>query len=259
MLICLMASVSCIDRPESVLSEKEMIDLLVDVHRSEGLLDLQSGHAFSDEEFQQAVMASVLVDHGVTRAQYDSSLMWYAKHLKLFVRVYSHVDEKLEDEAEYWNQLVADSREFKISEAGDSVELWSINDYLVLDRPLRTAARFWEIPKDSNYLAGDTMRWTFDVVKLAKGQKILASMSLRSDEDDFEFTTSSYKDMMLTYPVGTAGLLIEEDGTYQFDVVPEPDKHFGSLILNLNMLSPDTLQSPTFLRDISLKRYHRHD
>ena len=255
----MMVSVSCIDRPESVLSEDEMIDLLVDVHRSEGLLDLQSAHSFSDEEYQQAVMATVLVQHGVTRAQYDSSLMWYAKHLKLFVRVYSHVDERLKEEEKYWNNIVAESREFKISAPGDSVDVWTIDKYLVLDRTLKSSVRFWEIQKDSNYMKGDTMRWSFDVINLAKDQKLIASMSFRPDEQDFEYTTSSYRDMMITVPIGTSSLLIEKDSTYQFEVVPDPEKHYGSLILNLTMISPDTLQSPTFLRDISLKRYHRHD
>ena len=251
-----MVSVSCIDRPEVVLSEEQMVDLLVDVHRSEGLIDLQKGQ-MNDEAYQQSIMASVLVKHGVTREQYDSSLMWYAQHLKLFVRVYSHVEERLNEEYDVWNLLVADSKDFDVSEAGDSVELWTLRDYLVLDQDRRTSYRLWEIQTDSNYVAGDTLRWSFEVSKLTKGQKLLASMSLRPREKDFENATNKYRDYMMKRPVGAQALLVEADGARQFQVVPDSAKAFGSVILNLSLISPDTVQSPTFLRNISLKRYHR--
>lgn len=251
-----MVSVSCIDRPESVLSDDEMVDLLVDVHRSEGLLELQKGH-INDETYQQSIMASVLVKHGVTREQYDSSLMWYAKHLKLFVRVYSHVEERLNEEYDVWNLLVAESKDFDVSEAGDSVELWTLRDYLVLDQERRTSYRLWELQTDSNYVAGDTLRWSFDVSKLVKGQKLLASMSLRPREKDFDNATNKYRDYMMMRPVGAEAIVIEADGEQHFQIVPDSAKAFGSVILNLTLVSPDSVQSPTFLRNISLKRYHR--
>ena len=37
-LLSLSVVASCIDRPDIVLDEEQMIDLLVDVHRAEGLL-----------------------------------------------------------------------------------------------------------------------------------------------------------------------------------------------------------------------------
>ncbi len=214
-----------------------MVDLLVDVHRSEGLIDLQKGQ-MNDEAYQQ-------------------SIMWYAQHLKLFVRVYSHVEERLNEEYDVWNLLVADSKDFDVSEAGDSVELWTLRDYLVLDQDRRTSYRLWEIQTDSNYVAGDTLRWSFEVSKLTKGQKLLASMSLRPREKDFENATNKYRDYMMKRPVGAQALLVEADGARQFQVVPDSAKAFGSVILNLTLISPDTVQSPTFLRNISLKRYHR--
>lgn len=254
-----MACASCIDRPETILTDDQMVDLLVDIHRSEGLLELQQSQAHADPQYQQAVMASVLVKHGVTRAQYDSSLMWYAKHLKLFVRVYSHVEERLEEEHEAWNLQVAESRDFDISAAGDSVELWTLRDYLVLDSRLCTSVRFWEVKADSNYKAGDTLRWAFDVSHMAQGQKLMASMALRASEDDYANADSKYRDNMMTMPVGVTASLIEQDGIQQLEVVPDSMKHFSSVVLNLTMISPDSVQSPAFLRQISLKRFHCHE
>lgn len=259
MLLTLMVSVSCIDRPEVVLSDDEMIDLLVDVHRSEGLLEMQGSQA-SDENYQKAVMAAVLAKHGVTREQYDSSLMWYAKHLKLFVRVYSHVEERLNEEHEHWDMLEADAREFEVSEPGDSVGLWTLRDYLVLDARLGTTARFWEMASDSNFQVGDTLRWSLDVSHLAQGQRLLASMSLRIPEEELEKENSeNVKTKRRNTPIGTASLLIDRHGQYQFSVVPDSLQLFGSVLLNLTALSPDSVHSPVMIDNISLIRYHRHE
>lgn len=254
---CLLVSVSCIDRPEIVLDDEQMADLLVDIHRSEGLLEVQGTGGLNKEEYQQAVMASVLVKHGVTREQYDSSLMWYAKHLKLFVRVYSHVEERLNEEHDEWNLLVSESRDFDVSEAGDSIELWTLRDYLVLDAGLYSSVRFWELKADSNYQAGDTLRWSFDVSKLTKGQKLFASMAFRAREEDFENAPTKYRDERISQPVGSASLLIDNNGAQQFYVVPDSAKAFSSVLLNLTLISSDSVPSPTFLREVSLKRYHR--
>ena len=41
-LVSLSVAASCIDRPDIVLDEEQMIDLLVDVHRAEGLLEMHN-------------------------------------------------------------------------------------------------------------------------------------------------------------------------------------------------------------------------
>ncbi len=251
-----MASVSCIDRPATVLSEDEMIDLLVDVHRSEGLLDVQSAHNHANEDYQRAVMASVLVKHGVTREQYDSSLMWYAKHLKLFVRVYSHVEEQLEEEHELWKQRMIEAREFAISQPGDSVELWTQADYLVLDSRKLSDYRIWNVESDENYRAGDTLKWSFDVDALFRGQILIASIAFRAREDDYESMKKVDRDRIESLPVGTASILIDSLGSYELVAMPDSLRGFGSYMLNMTVLSPDSIQSPVFLRNISLKRYH---
>lgn len=236
-LLCMLVGASCIDRPDYVLDEEQMVDLLVDVHKAEGLMEIQERRS-NDQEYQKQIMAAVLVDHGVSRAQYDSSLMWYARHLKLLVRVYSHVDERLTEEFEEWSALATDIKDFATSEAGDSVQIWSMRDYLVLDQTRMIDRRFWTLEPDGYYQKGDTLRWSFDVNHLIEGQQLLASIS---------FT-----------PSGQSTLLISENGLQEITAVSDSMQMFTKAHLSVVLIAPDSTkqQSPVFLNHISLIRYH---
>lgn len=233
---------SCIDRPDCVLDESQLADVLVDVHRAEGLLELQQNNTrklSETDQYQREVIAAVLAKHGVTRQQYDSTMMWYAQHLKLLTRVYAHVDERLNDEHDRWSLLVEESRSFAVSQAGDSVELWTLRPHLVLDRQRYQDLRFWEIASDSNYVAGDTLRWQFVVRGLREGQKVIAQMSL-----DHEGT------------IGQASRVVDRSGRYQLTVQPDSVQSFTSAILALVLKQDSTCLSPVFVDSLSLVRLH---
>lgn len=259
LLISMLVGVSCIDRPDYVLDEDQMVDLLVDVHKAEGLMELQVSHN-NDQDFQKSIMAAVLVEHGVSRAQYDSSLMWYARHLKQLVRVYSHVDERLMDEHDKWSTLTTDNKDFVSSEPGDSVQLWSMRNYLVLDRTRFVDRRFWELESDTNFHRGDTLRWTFDVDHLTEGQKLLASISFSRDSKEWQGVNVNREaqERRKTLPVGQKTLLIEKNGPQELSAVPDSMMRFEKAFISVVLIAADSTKqkSPVFLNNISLTRYH---
>ena len=259
-------AVSCIDRPDVVLDEQQMIDVLVDVHRAEGLLEMQqqtgSTKAGELEQYQKSVMAAVLQKHGVSRQQYDSSLMWYAQHLKLLTRVYGHVDERLQEEHELWSLQVTEARDFDTSLPGDSVELWTLRPHLAMDRTRNTDILFWEVPSDSNFVAGDTLRWRFNVRQLVSGQKLLASMSLtRPDVDEEELRRQGKRkeSESLGKPLGFDAQTITTSGHYCLTVHADSVQPFGKAILGLVLMMDSDRVSPVFVDSISLLRTHLQD
>lgn len=261
--IALTASVvaSCIDRPEIVLDEEQMVEVLVDVHRAEGLLEMQAAnhHFIETEQYQKEVMAAVLQKHQVSRAQYDSSLMWYAQHLNLLTRVYGHVDERLKEEQEHWGLLVNEQRDFDVSAEGDSVELWTIRKHLVLDPQRLAEYRFWELPADSNYLEGDTLKWQFDVRHLVEGQQLVASISLTPAEpqpDRNGRRRQADDDEEQHEPLGSAQRVIQADGTYCLTVYADSLQPFGTAVFGFALAYDSTHTSPVFIDSISLMRLH---
>ena len=74
-----------------------MREVIVDLHKMDGLIqvsNLQYGH----DEAANLYYAQVLEEHGVTQAQFDSSLVWYTDHPQLFDKIYPKVIAQLERE-----------------------------------------------------------------------------------------------------------------------------------------------------------------
>ena len=262
-LVSLSVVASCIDRPDIVLDEEQMIDLLVDVHRAEGLLEMQqqqgAGFGSDLDTYQKEVIAAVLQKHGVSRSRYDSSLMWYAQHLKLLTRVYGHVDERLKEEHEMWSLQVTETRDFVNSIAGDSVDLWTLRDHLILDSRRYSDILFWEIPSDSNFVDGDTLRWQFIIRQLLPGQKVLASISLTKyepTEEELRRQGKKKQNEPLGAPIGFDAKTITQNGECQLIASADSLQPFRSVILGLVLMNDSNKAAPVFVDSISLLRTH---
>ena len=262
-LVSLSVAASCIDRPDFVLEEEQMIDLLVDVHRAEGLLEMQqqqgAGFGTDLDTYQKEIIAAVLQKHGVSRSRYDSSLMWYAQHLKLLTRVYGHVDERLKEEHEMWSLQVTETRDFVNSIAGDSVDLWTLRDHLILDSRRYSDILFWEIPSDSNFVDGDTLRWRFIIRQLLPDQRVLASISLTKyepTEEELRRQGKKKQNEPLGAPIGFDAKTITQNGECQLIARADSLQPFRSVILGLVLMNDSNKAAPVFVDSISLLRTH---
>ena len=262
-LVSLSVAASCIDRPDFVLEEEQMIDLLVDVHRAEGLLEMQqqqgAGFGTDLDTYQKEIIAAVLQKHGVSRSRYDSSLMWYAQHLKLLTRVYGHVDERLKEEHEMWSLQVTETRDFVNSIAGDSVDLWTLRDHLILDSRRYSDILFWEIPSDSNFVDGDTLHWRFTIRQLLPGQKVLASISLTKyepTEEELRRQGKKKQNEPLGAPIGFDAKTITQNGECQLIARADSLQPVRSVILGLVLMNDSNKAAPVFVDSISLLRTH---
>ena len=97
-------------RPRGILSSRQMRSVLVDLHKTDALLQvhgLQHGHDFEEDRYY----AAVLEEHGITQAQFDSSLVWYTHHPQLFDKIYPKVLNDLHEEYEQFVALHPESVE----------------------------------------------------------------------------------------------------------------------------------------------------
>ncbi len=81
-------------RPRGVLSSGQMEDLFVDLHRADGIIYV-NGYKYNHDSVVSLTYDSILAAHGVTRAQLDSSLVWYTDNPMLFDKIYPHVLDRL--------------------------------------------------------------------------------------------------------------------------------------------------------------------
>jgi len=244
--------VACNRRPDYVIDEETMTDLLFDVPISEGLLDVQGQQMSDHTNYGQEVMAAVLLKHGVTRAQYDTSLVWYSQNLKKLIRIYDDVNKKLESQSEKWSILADERKSNTISISGDNVDIWALNRSLLLDESRLSQALFLSIPTDSCFYAGDTIRWKLHVCSMPAGQGVVASMALLTGNETFN--TDDYLVGESTEPIGN-------DSTICITLAPDKDVKLSKISLCISAIRTSGHNShglyPAMVDSLELVRVHR--
>lgn len=102
-IVLLLAVTGC--RPRGILSSSEMRDVVYDLHRAEAILQVAGYNVGHDEELAKYYYV-VLQKHGITQAQFDSSLVWYTDHPQRFNKIYPPVLDRCNEEYEQWRLTV---------------------------------------------------------------------------------------------------------------------------------------------------------
>lgn len=104
LVLCTMLFSGC--RPKGVLGLREMREVIIDLHKTDAMLQV-GGMQYGHKEAKSYYYGMALEKHGITQAQFDSSLVWYTAHPQLFDKIYPKVLSKLEEEEAAFNELYA--------------------------------------------------------------------------------------------------------------------------------------------------------
>ena len=108
-VVCvLLAIVGC--RPRGVLSNNEMREVLYDLHRADGAIQV-AGYNYSHDQEVAGYYKNVLDKHGITQAEFDSSLVWFTDNPQIFNKIYPKVIARLEADLEVEKQIRDAARE----------------------------------------------------------------------------------------------------------------------------------------------------
>ena len=108
----LLTIVGC--RPRGVLSNREMRDVLYDLHRADGAIQV-AGYNYSHDQELAGYYKNVLDKHGITQAEFDSSLVWFTDNPQIFNKIYPKVIERLEADFQVEEQIRDANREKKLA------------------------------------------------------------------------------------------------------------------------------------------------
>jgi hypothetical protein len=84
----------CSSRPDGVMSRREMRSFLVDYYLLEGVLSAQR---IMEEAEKDNYYHALFEKHGITKADFDSSLVYYTRNPKVFERIYNGVTNDLDE------------------------------------------------------------------------------------------------------------------------------------------------------------------
>ncbi|MBQ9641951.1 MAG: DUF4296 domain-containing protein [Bacteroidaceae bacterium] len=129
-LLAVAALTACEKTPEGILSKGDMEDVLFDYHLLQGMIDQMNSE---QREENQRYLDAVLRKHGITQAEFDSSMVWYNRNGVLLKEIYKDLNDRykaLDEEL----KLKSGSNNIltTISQTGDTANIWTGNQLLLL-------------------------------------------------------------------------------------------------------------------------------
>ena len=176
-LTLLLLSVACNKTPGYVIPHDRMVDLLIDMHKAEGVVSAQSSRYYNDS-LKKRVKQSVYLKHGVTAEQVDTSFLWYGRHLDEYVKIYDDVIARLEDEVNQTDVVVSNVM------TEDSLEVWPGPRRLRLDGKFPPSGYIFEIEPDGNWLNGDNYQWEAKLINTPRNAMSPMQITFIAEYDD---------------------------------------------------------------------------
>lgn len=234
--------------PDEYISPDDMEDILYDYHVAIAMANEDNGSSSERDFKEQLYINTVLNKYGVSRAQFDSSMVYYFQHAKTLQEIYASVSKRLEKEA--LNLGASESEIGKYahySTTGDTANIWQgpTSEMLSVYAPYNHIQ--FDISADSTYKEGDALQLNFNVDFLfqegsREGQVYLA---VRYDNDTLvsrQIMISSAGVNMLSIPALDGHSIKHISGFFYLG------NSFGSNSKTLKLM---------FVNQIQLVRFHR--
>lgn len=146
--------------PSEYIQPGEMEDILYDYHIAQAMSRTSVG---SEADLnKQVYLDAVLKKYGICEADFDSSLVYYYSRADRFKEIYSHVSERLNDEAKALGAGVGElNRYSQYSTTGDTANIWTnASEVLLIPRPTQNRFDF-TIKVDTTFHLGDSFMFQF--------------------------------------------------------------------------------------------------
>ncbi len=167
LIIALFVLAACSHDPDYVIGEKDMVDLLVDVHKAEAVIE-SNYNQYSSKADKKKLREAVFLKHGITQEQFDTNLVWYGHHIEEYMKIYEQVVERLKAENEEAKKLLAEDNSQTMSQPGDSVDVWKQRRAHVFDTRQASSLLTFDIAPDENFRTRDYFELRFKVLLLPK-------------------------------------------------------------------------------------------
>lgn len=206
--------IGCSKRPKGVLSEDEMVDVMVDMQIADAYYEMTSHGNSSYGQGKIEMGKAVLAKHGVTREELDSTLKWYGRNIDEYTSLFEKIDKEL-------------ARQKKISEKENELadftidlnELWPYSQNGVIS--------------PNSYSNG----WVFDLIapEIEKGERVSFSMHFPLPNSFRSVIGVEYSDGSGESIMNTSTNKSKAEVVLQTDTGKKVERLYGSLILSGNL------------------------
>lgn len=228
---------ACSKVPDEILSEKEMQAVQVDMQLAEAIINLNSKD-FPDNAHKEALYQSIFRKYGITEAEYDSSLVWYGRHLDIYMKVYDRVLADLNKRQKALGDVQASAA--PVSKK-DSVDIWPRLTSLQLEPDALFNGVTFDIKPETNYSSGSTFVLGMDVWGLNKDMTYYPEIRISADQGD---TIVTMNDKIL------------RDGYHETILKTVPTKQIKRVYGYIFMNNADSSYYKVYLDSLNLMKYN---
>lgn len=141
--------------PGYVIQPEEMAQLMADVRVADAVVNVNSSD-WRNPASREALRQAVFNRHGVTEADYDTSLVWYGHNITRYQEV---TDRSIEILQERLNVAGSAAAAAAMSVAGDSVDVWDAPRLYTFNAMSPTDYLTFALEPDRNWQEGDVYSW----------------------------------------------------------------------------------------------------
>lgn len=241
-LIAVVLSGCRLKRPDNVLPPKKMEQFLYDYHLAQAV----GQELPRDERYTtQAYIDWAYSKNGITKEQFNTSLVWYTRYPKELAKIYKRLSNRVDDEYKAASKSLSqiEKKSFTI-QSGDSIDLWYLDRSALLNTSAYMNKLTYRINRDTTFHKGDTvclnLYGTF--VSIDSGVPQYAYISLSTYYND---------------SVSTADTILRYSGKVSLSAILDKYKDLSSISGSINYLdSTDNRSSMLVVSGMELMRYH---
>lgn len=236
LIACLALLTSCgKEIPDEIIQPSKMERVLYDYHLTLGMSEN------SKNTEKEARKNYIFQKHGITSAEFDSSMVWYTRESKELMSIYENLNKRFKREYEHVERLLesreeANTRSFA---SGDTVDIWMKEDILWFTKaPLNNRLTF-EIKADSTFHPRDAFNWNMNYYFMTEGEAIMGLNVIYENDSVIGMTKSITES-------GPQSIYLHTDSAYNIKALN------GFIYVPENQ----TKQPNILLHKIDLTRYH---
>ncbi len=144
--------------PNGVLSKSKMEEVLYDYHLAQCAAEADGPNMVNRYLYVQ----SVFQKHGITEAEFDSSMVWYSANAQILEKIYENLHARLSAESKSLGVGVSDTEMYaNMTEEGDTANIWAGSRFLILENNRLHNFVTLNMIADSTFLPGDTYKLSF--------------------------------------------------------------------------------------------------
>lgn len=157
LILLAFVALGCSKRPKGILSEDKMVAVMTDLQIAEAYDRSGDANGYLQGRDREMLGRGILMKHGVTPEEMDSTLAWYGRNMDEYPKLYKKIDAELNKRQLKYARAAGESEN-----AGSSADLWPYSSHFVLTDKSLTCGLVANIPT-IDLKTGDRLTWRMAV------------------------------------------------------------------------------------------------